>query len=211
MNSAATIGATDPARASARALQIRQTITVALLFAGYAGYYFCRSDLSVAMPLLVDELHAHGMASNDAVIRMGQLASFGVLAYAVGKLTLTGLGDVWGGKRSFTIGLGGAIAFTLLFASGGFLPLFTIAWIVRNRDRHSESKFPGWRRGRPSIHGHAHPSGIRLEALVLLCRHRGRSHPACESLLAARVASETGILGAGSESAESVCRGNFET
>jgi OPA family glycerol-3-phosphate transporter-like MFS transporter len=110
-------------------LHSRQVWTVVLLFTGYAAYYFCRSDLSVAMPLLIEDLHHRGMAGSDAVIRMGQLASFGVLAYAIGKLTLTGLGDIWGGRRSFTIGLGGAVAFTLLFASGGFLPVFTIAWI----------------------------------------------------------------------------------
>ena len=115
--------------AGVKAMQARQIFTVALLFAGYGAYYFCRSDLSVAMPLLIDDLTRHGMANGDAVIRMGQLASFGVLAYAIGKLTLTGLGDVWGGKRSFTLGMGGAIAFTLLFASTGFLPVFTIAWI----------------------------------------------------------------------------------
>ena len=118
-----------PARATAGGLHRRQAWTVALLFAGYAAYYFCRSDLSVAMPLLIEDLHRHGMASNDAVIRLGQLASFGVLAYAIGKLCLTGLGDIWGGRRSFTLGLGGAIAFTLLFASAGYLPVFTIAWI----------------------------------------------------------------------------------
>jgi OPA family glycerol-3-phosphate transporter-like MFS transporter len=118
-----------PARATASGLHRRQVWTVALLFVGYGAYYFCRSDLSVAMPLLIEDLHRHGMASNDAVIRMGQLASFGVLAYAIGKLCLTGLGDIWGGRRSFTFGLGGAIAFTLLFASTGFLPVFTIAWI----------------------------------------------------------------------------------
>jgi OPA family glycerol-3-phosphate transporter-like MFS transporter len=102
---------------------------VALLFVGYAAYYFCRSDLSVAMPLLIEDLQRHGMAGSDAIIRMGQLASFGVLAYAIGKLTLTGLGDIWGGRRSFTLGLGGAVVFTLLFASTGCLPVFTIAWI----------------------------------------------------------------------------------
>jgi OPA family glycerol-3-phosphate transporter-like MFS transporter len=118
-----------PARATASGLHRRQVWTVALLFAGYAAYYFCRSDLSVAMPLLIEDLHRHGMASNDAIIRLGQLASFGVLAYAIGKLFLTGLGDLCGGRRSFTLGLGGAIAFTLLFASTGFLPVFTIAWI----------------------------------------------------------------------------------
>jgi len=110
-------------------LPTRQVLTVALLFVGYAAYYFCRSDLSVAMPLLIDDLQRHGVASQDAVIRMGQLASFGVLAYAIGKIFLTSLGDLWGGKRSFTLGLGGAIAFTLLFSSTGFLPIFTIAWI----------------------------------------------------------------------------------
>ena len=119
----------DAAASVASGLHARQVWVVALLFAGSAAYYFCRSDLSVAMPLLIDDLHRHGMDANDAVIRMGRLASLGVLAYAVGKLTLTGLGDIWGGRRSFTIGLAGAIAFTVLFATGGFMPVFTIAWI----------------------------------------------------------------------------------
>ncbi len=38
---------------------------------------------------------------------MGSIASFGVLAYALGKLFLTGLGDFWGGRINFLIGLGG--------------------------------------------------------------------------------------------------------
>lgn len=100
-----------------------------LLFAGYAAYYFCRSDLSVAMPLLIDDLGQHGMSRSAALIRLGSIASFGVLSYAIGKLLLAGLGDLWGGKRSFTLGLGGAVAFTLLFASTGSIPIFTIAWI----------------------------------------------------------------------------------
>src|ERR1700742_1492222 len=81
------------------------------------------------MPLLIDELKLHGIANSVAIVRLGSIASFGVLAYALGKLFLTGLGDFWGGKRSFTIGLGGAILFTLLFASKGALPIFTIAWV----------------------------------------------------------------------------------
>ncbi len=109
-------------------LRFRQAITIALLFTGYAAYYFCRSDLSVAMPLLIDDLHRHGVTTNTALIHFGTIASLGVLAYALGKLFLTSLGDFWGGRRSFTIGLGGAIAFTLLFASGSALPLFTLAW-----------------------------------------------------------------------------------
>jgi len=128
MSSVVQVAPSAPTRVAA-GLHSRQAWTVALLFVGYAAYYFCRSDLSVAMPLLIEDLQRHGMAGSDAVIRMGQLASFGVLAYALGKLCLTGLGDIWGGRRSFTLGLGGAILFTLLFASTGFLPVFTIAWI----------------------------------------------------------------------------------
>ena len=89
-----------------------------LLFGGYGALYFCRADLSVATPLLVDELGKHGVSHGDAIIRMGHIASFGVLAYALGKLFLTGLGDFWGGRINFLIGLGGATAFTLMFASG---------------------------------------------------------------------------------------------
>ena len=84
-------------------LRYWQVATVALLFTGYAAYYFCRSDLAVAMPLLIEDLTQHGMAKGAAIIRLGSISSLGVLAYAVGKLLLTGLGDVWGGKRSFTI------------------------------------------------------------------------------------------------------------
>jgi len=111
-------------------LRYRQVMTVSLLFGGYASLYFCRADLSVATPLLIDELTSHGVSHADAVIRMGSLTSFGVLAYALGKLFLGGLGDVWGGRTSFLIGLAGATAFTLLFTLGSFLPLFTLAWFA---------------------------------------------------------------------------------
>jgi OPA family glycerol-3-phosphate transporter-like MFS transporter len=112
-----------------RSLRFRQAVVVLLLFGGYGALYFCRADLSVATPLLVDELAGHGMSHAEAIIRMGGIASFGVLAYALGKLFLTGLGDFWGGRINFLIGLGGATAFTLMFASGLGLPLFFMAWI----------------------------------------------------------------------------------
>jgi len=114
---------------STRSLRIRQTTVVLLLFGGYAALYFCRADLSVAMPLLIGELGRHGVSHDDAIVRMGEIVSVGVLAYALGKLFLTGLGDFWGGRISFLIGLGGATVFTLLFASKLSLPIFTMAWI----------------------------------------------------------------------------------
>ncbi len=112
-----------------RALRIAQTRTVLLLFFGYASCYFCRSNLSVATPLLIDELGRHGVSHGDAIVAIGSLASFGVFAYALGKWFLTSLGDYWGGKRNLLIATGGATAFTLLFASSGALPMFTLAWI----------------------------------------------------------------------------------
>ena len=107
----------------------RQLTTVTLLFGGYAACYFCRADLSVATPLLIEELGTHGVSHSEAIVRIGTMSSFGVLAYALGKLFLGGLGDFWGGRPNFVIALAGATAFTLLFATGATLPLFTMAWI----------------------------------------------------------------------------------
>jgi sugar phosphate permease len=112
-----------------RRLQVRQVLVVALLFSAYASYYFCRSDLSVAMPMLVEELKHSGMGADTALVRLGAMVSFAVLIYALGKFLLAGLGDVWGGRASLLGGLSGAVLFTMLFTLGGGLPLFTIAWI----------------------------------------------------------------------------------
>jgi sugar phosphate permease len=62
-------------------------------------------------------------------VRIGSMVSLGVLAYALGKLFLGGLGDFWGGRRNFVLGLTGATIFTALFASASALPVFTLAWI----------------------------------------------------------------------------------
>ena len=115
--------------ASARSLRRAQIRTLVLLFCGYAACYYCRADLSVATPLLVEELAHHGVSHAEALLRIGWLSSFGVLAYALGKLFLTGLGDFWGGRWNFLIGVGGAAVFTLMFAAGGTLPVFTLAWL----------------------------------------------------------------------------------
>jgi sugar phosphate permease len=78
---------------------------------------------------LVEELGRRGIDHGDAIERIGALSSYGTLAYALGKLFLTGLGDYWGGRRNFLIGVGGAAGCTLLFALGGGFPVFTAAWI----------------------------------------------------------------------------------
>jgi sugar phosphate permease len=107
----------------------RQFLTVALLFGGYGSLYFCRADLSVATPMLIEELRLRGVDHAHALVTIGQVSSLGVLAYAVGKIFFTGLGDFWGGKPNFLIGLAGATVFTLLFTLGTVPSLFMAAWI----------------------------------------------------------------------------------
>ena len=128
----ATVIAATPAGTatpSTRALRFAQCRILLLLFLGYASCYFCRSNLSVATPLLLDELARRGISHAEAMVSIGSMASWGVLAYALGKWFLTGLGDYWGGKRNLLIATGGAAAFTLLFASSSTLPIFTLAWV----------------------------------------------------------------------------------
>jgi OPA family glycerol-3-phosphate transporter-like MFS transporter len=120
------IEAETPPNARLRALQIT---TVVLLFGGYASLYFCRADLSVATPMIIEELGTKGVSHDEALVAIGKIASWGVFAYAIGKLFLTGLGDLWGGRVNFRIGLAGATLFTLCFAASGTVPLFTLAWL----------------------------------------------------------------------------------
>ncbi|HTJ29460.1 MAG TPA: MFS transporter, partial [Acidobacteriaceae bacterium] len=104
-------------------------LTIALLVLGYSGYYFCRSDFTVALPLLKQDLAQHGIPMSTATVRLGSIASAGVLAYAIGKFLCGSLADLFGGKRSFLAGMAGSILFTILFALGGGFPIFTLAWI----------------------------------------------------------------------------------
>ena len=94
-------------------------MVIALLFGGYAALYFCRADLSVGAPLIIDDLSKHGLSHADAIVRMGTITSLGVLAYALGKLFLGGLGDLWGGRVSFLIGLGRSYRIYTALRRGG--------------------------------------------------------------------------------------------
>jgi OPA family glycerol-3-phosphate transporter-like MFS transporter len=107
-----------------------QALTVTLLVFGYAGYYLCRSNFSVALPLIIDDLVARGWNANGAKVSLGALASIGVFAYAIGKFLSGGLTDLLGGRRAFLLGSAGAICCTALFAVGGGLPVFTMAWAL---------------------------------------------------------------------------------
>ncbi len=103
-----------------------QGVTVAALLVGYAGYYVCRSNLSVAASLISRDAGLSGV-SNAAV---GVIASSGVLAYAVGK-PLTGVaGDLLGGRRMFLLGMWGTVAATVAFGVGTGIWALGAAWVI---------------------------------------------------------------------------------
>ncbi|HVP48170.1 MAG TPA: MFS transporter [Bryobacteraceae bacterium] len=106
-----------------------QILMVSLMVIGYSGYYLCRSNFSVALPMIIQELGTRGMHADVAQIRLGLIASLGVLAYAIGKFVAGGLSDFLGGRRTFLGGMAGSVLFTALFALSGGTPLFTLAWI----------------------------------------------------------------------------------
>lgn len=111
-----------------RQLRRRQALTVALMVFGYAGYYACRSDLSVCLPLIADELTAGGTTAGAAREGLGRVVSIGILAYALGKPFAGPLADSLGGRRNFLAGMGGAVVMTMAFTLGGALPVFGVAW-----------------------------------------------------------------------------------
>ncbi len=122
------IASREVSHASSRFI-VWRALTVTLMVAGYAGYYLCRSDLSVAMPLLIADLAHRGIAAGRAEIALGTVASAGVLAYAIGKFPSGWLADFLGGRRNFLGGMAGAVLFTIVFGLGGGIPIFTLAWV----------------------------------------------------------------------------------
>lgn len=109
-------------------LRIWRASTLGLMVLGYSGYYLCRSNFSVAMPMIADDLAKVGMSRDVARYNLGMIATAGTLAYAIGKPFAGGLADFLGGRGNFLAGMAGAIAFTLMFAAGGSVPIFLAAW-----------------------------------------------------------------------------------
>jgi OPA family glycerol-3-phosphate transporter-like MFS transporter len=112
----------------AAALRRWQRVTLATLVVGYGGYYLCRANFSVALPLIADELSARGLDPATARVRLGEIASLGVLAYAAGKFASGAITEWSGGRRAFLAGMGLSALCTIAFAASASLPLFTIAW-----------------------------------------------------------------------------------
>lgn len=100
-----------------------QWTTATTLTVGYAGYYFCRSNLSVATPLLLDEFH--GTIDKTAI---GTIASVAVFFYAGGKLINGVLSDFLGGRRMFLFGMLASICATIAFGLASGFAAFMAIW-----------------------------------------------------------------------------------
>jgi OPA family glycerol-3-phosphate transporter-like MFS transporter len=59
---------------------------------------------------------------------MGQIASLGVVFYALGKVINGVLGDFIGGKKIFIFGMAGSVAATIIFGLGAGVSVFFAAW-----------------------------------------------------------------------------------
>jgi sugar phosphate permease len=101
---------------------------VGLLVVGYAGYYLCRSNLSATMPSISEDLVARGMEPSAVKDWLGWVASLGTIGYAFGKFAAGSLTDLLGRRRTYLIGMAGAVVCTLLIPLGGSLPVFTLIW-----------------------------------------------------------------------------------
>ena len=107
----------------------RKALTLALLVLGYTGFYLCRSNFSVSLSDIIEDLAEAGIDPKAARLSLGWVTTFGTLAYALGKLPGGGLVDFLGGRRIYLTGMAGAVFFTVVFAMGGSIPLFTLAWV----------------------------------------------------------------------------------
>jgi sugar phosphate permease len=117
------------AREAGPRLARRKALTLALLVLGYTGFYLCRSNFSVSLSNIIADLARTGVDPKAARLSLGWVTTLGTLAYALGKLPGGGLVDFLGGRRIYLAGMGGAVLFTVVFALGGSIPVFTLAWV----------------------------------------------------------------------------------
>ncbi len=145
-------------RTTDRCLTFWRRLTLGTLLVGYGGYYLCRSNLSVAVPLL----EADGDAGIDRKA-LGDVMSLGIVLYAVGKLLNGFLADWTDGRRVFLLGMIASVGCTMGLGLAGGLAVFA-ALVALNRFVQSM----GW----PALVKTASrwfPPAGRASALGILC------------------------------------------
>jgi sugar phosphate permease len=93
------------------------------LLGGYASYYLCRANLSIAQPEI-----AKAFEWDEPTV--GTIASFYYLVYAIGKLVSGVIADRLGGRALFAVGAFGSAAANLCFPLASSLTGMTIVWSI---------------------------------------------------------------------------------
>jgi OPA family glycerol-3-phosphate transporter-like MFS transporter len=135
-----------------------QSASLGTLLVGYAGYYLCRSNLSVAAPLILREGQGLGVTKET----LGAIMSAGVLVYAAGKLVNGVVADRSDGRGIFLLGMAGSALCTVVFGMGGGLAVLTLAWAL---NRYVQAM--GWP-GLVRIAGRWFPGGQRATVMGVL-------------------------------------------
>lgn len=104
----------------------------AVTWLGYAGFYFCRKNFSVTMPILIDEL---GYTKNDMAIVL-TVYSF---TYMVGQFVNGYMSDKWGPRLIVSIGLVIAVVANFIMGMMGSLLAFVFLMGVNGLGQSS-----GW-------------------------------------------------------------------
>lgn len=78
--------------------QRTSALLLPLLVVSYAAFYLCRANVEPALNMLAIE---HGYDNEQ----LGAVMSIALFVYAIGKLVLGPLADVWGGKRLLVLSL----------------------------------------------------------------------------------------------------------
>lgn len=101
-----------------------QRLTLGSLLVGYCGYYVCRSNLSIATPLLTQGAGALTLE------HIGTLGSVGTLFYAAGKIFSGVFSDAFGGRRLFLAGMLASAGCTVVFGLGAGMTVLLGAWAL---------------------------------------------------------------------------------
>lgn len=89
----------------------------AITWLGYAGFYFCRKNFSVTMPIIIDEL---GYTKND----MALVLTVYSLTYMLGQFISGYMSDRWGPRIVVSIGLAIAVVANFTMGMTGSLMAF---------------------------------------------------------------------------------------
>lgn len=95
----------------------------ATLWAGYASYYLCRMNFSVAQPLIMAEFGW----DKDII---GLVPTVYAFSYAIGQFLNGQLGEKFGARRMMTAAMTLAVVSNVLFSFANSLPLMLALWAI---------------------------------------------------------------------------------